>query len=119
MVERPSSRSGPLPLIILLLLACVGTLVLNQPSQSPILTPEYAAAPMPMLDDPEAETSEWEETVNAMSAAIAHRKCRQLAEYYSQTGGSRVVVTSVTDLGNGLYRCKFLGETQGYDDEQP
>lgn len=118
MVARPSSGSNALPLIILLLIAAVGTLVLNQPSHSPSLTPEYAA-PMPMLDDPEAETSEWEETVNAMSAAIANRKCRMLADYYSQTGGSRVIVTSVTDLGNGLYRCKFLGETQGYDDEQP
>ncbi|GAB4465566.1 MAG: hypothetical protein OHK0037_20450 [Elainellaceae cyanobacterium] len=118
MVERPNSSSGPLPLIIFLLLAAVGTLIFNQPAAPPILNPQHTA-PTPMLDDPEAETSEWEETINAMSAAIAHRKCRQLAEYYSQTGGSRVVVTSVTDLGNGLYRCKFLGETQGYDEEQP
>ncbi|WOB42983.1 hypothetical protein HNI00_07305 [Thermoleptolyngbya oregonensis NK1-22] len=114
MVAKPQIKSFPfLPLLLLIL---VGTLVLSQPP-TPEAAPPYTTAPMPMLDDPEAETSEWEEFVNAMSDAVARQKCRSLADYYSQTGGTRVIVTSVTPLKNGLYRCKFLGEVQGYDDD--
>lgn len=111
MVERPSSRGGPLPLIILLLLACVGTLVLNQPTSPPTVTD----APMAMLPDPEAETYEWDYEVWAKDLADATRKCRRAAESQRLTEleGVEQVRKRPSKYGDYLFKCRFKSEDLG------
>ncbi|MBW4622050.1 MAG: hypothetical protein KME17_22185 [Cyanosarcina radialis HA8281-LM2] len=46
-----------------------------------------------MLDDPDAKTEEWEDNIFASSQTEAERKCQQLAEKYTLSGGSLVTST--------------------------
>lgn len=72
---------------------------------------------MPMLEDPEADYEEFPEWVMAMSKSIATRRCQELAERYTQSGGTPVILLSVVQENSSRWRCNFKSEVKGYDDE--
>ena len=119
MVERPSSGGGVLPLIVLLLMAAVGTLVLNQPASPPPVT-----ADLPMLQDPEAEVHEWKTDVWAYSKADAMRECRRIEKTQELTEliGVQQVYKKPSKLNQFLFYCLFRSEVESepyFYDPQP
>jgi hypothetical protein len=67
---------------------------------------------LPMLDDPEAQSEEWEDNVFADSLAEAERKCQQLAEKYTKQSGSLVSATAARNIKGKLYKCKLKSEVR-------
>lgn len=63
-----------------------------------------------MLDDPEAQSEEWEDNVFADSFTEAERKCQQLAERYTKQSGSLVIATATQNIKGKLYKCKLKSE---------
>jgi hypothetical protein len=65
----------------------------------------------PMIDDPEAPTTTWPETVTTSSESVARKECQRLADLYTQSGGTRVIVKSVVPNRSGKsFTCTFEGE---------
>lgn len=89
------------------------------PSGSGFSVPQAPAAPaepmappvMPYTEDPEAETEEWEEYIWADSDEQARQICQQLAERFTQQGGSLVTYLDVKKVGRrgSRWACKFKG----------
>jgi hypothetical protein len=64
-----------------------------------------------MIDDPEADTTTWSETVTTSFESEARKECQRLAELYTSTGGTRVIVKSVVPSKSGKsFTCTFEGE---------
>lgn len=78
-------------------------------------TDQVAIGPaIPVIDDPEAETEQWEEYIWAESQAQAERKCEAIAEAATWSGGRRVTVKRVQKFGRGRYgyKCVLEGEVE-------
>jgi hypothetical protein len=63
-----------------------------------------------MLDNPDAQTEEWEDDIFANSPEEAESKCRRKAEILSLRGVVLVYSLGATRISGKLYKCKFCSE---------
>lgn len=68
---------------------------------------------VPMIDNPDAGSEEWIDYVWADTQTEAMRKCQEIADNATRSGGSTVsVVGQPTKVGRGKrWQCNFRGET--------
>ena len=87
---------------------------------SPAQKPLAPVRPMPMIENPDAETEEDTQEVWATNEAEAAAKCEQIAQNRTQEGGTLVTVQgkpqrmTMNPSRNGTYRftCRFRIELQ-------
>lgn len=113
---QSQQKAGLNPLVFLLVPALA--IVLLVAGQPPGPAPQVGVPVTKMLEDPEAQTEEFFDHVNAFNQATAMKKCRDRAEFFSMSGGRVVTLLSARYLGNGLYECKFKGEVNEYADDK-
>ncbi|MGG6296296.1 hypothetical protein ACQ4M4_18050 [Leptolyngbya sp. AN02str] len=106
---------------VLLILLAVGVVVVL-PNLGHAPQPQSAGVPIsPMLQDPEAETYEWDYEVWAATPEDAQSKCRQvgdntqLTEYISM----QQITKRPTKYGDYLFRCRFRSEEIGIPYHDP
>lgn len=113
-------RWGYLAVLLCLMAACTPSelrpVPIGLPAGGSPAVPPAPAAPMapPVMaysEDPEAETEEWEDYIWADNEAQARQICQQLAEQFTQQGGSLVTYISVRRVSQrgSRWACKFKG----------
>jgi hypothetical protein len=70
----------------------------------------------PMMQDPEAQTDDWEEDIFANSQSEADSICTQKAENRSLSGGGAIHSRGAYQVKGKLYRCKFTSEVSNAND---
>lgn len=69
----------------------------------------YIGPVMPMLDDPEAEVTQWEDYVWARDDRSARQKCEAIAEA-KRLAGEPTRLLRVIRRGQNRFECVFQGE---------
>jgi hypothetical protein len=84
-----------------------------KPVPLPLPSPTTKNSPMPMIDDPDSKTVEYDEQVFGDSESQARQRCEELAAKYTRRGGKLVTAVSVKQVKGKLYVCKLRGEIDG------
>lgn len=101
----------PISLLIVLVIVAMGSMGGDRTQSPP------GVQVMPMLQDPEAESYDWDYEVWAASPEQAASKCRQAAEQQGLTtfheNSLRQVTKRPSQYGDHLYKCSMSSEVLG------